>query len=101
MAPARRGRPGGAKKRLDRVVERAGRRKAALELPGGLAQQVGRPDLQCSVGRGGDRNAGDRTRRDHTSMMVQTEFPFTLPRGYVDADGTLQREGIMRLANAS
>jgi hypothetical protein len=32
--------------------------------------------------------------------MLQTEFPFTLPRGYVDADGSLHREGAMRLATA-
>jgi hypothetical protein len=32
--------------------------------------------------------------------MVQTEFPFILPRGYVDGDGTLHREGVMRLATA-
>lgn len=32
--------------------------------------------------------------------MLQTEFPFTLPRGYVDAEGNLHREGIMRLATA-
>jgi hypothetical protein len=32
--------------------------------------------------------------------MLQTEFEFTLPRGYVDADGNLQREGVMRLATA-
>ena len=30
--------------------------------------------------------------------MLQTEFPFTLPRGFVDGDGTLHREGVMRLA---
>ncbi len=33
-------------------------------------------------------------------MMLQTEFPFTLPRGYVDNDGNLHREGSMRLATA-
>lgn len=33
--------------------------------------------------------------------MFQTEFPFTLPLGYVDEDGTLHREGIMRLATAA
>lgn len=33
-------------------------------------------------------------------MTLQTEFEFTLPRGYVDADGNLHREGIMRLATA-
>ena len=32
--------------------------------------------------------------------MLQTEFPFTLPRGYVDAEGSLHREGVMRLATA-
>jgi hypothetical protein len=32
--------------------------------------------------------------------MLQTEFPFTLPMGYVDGDGTLHREGVMRLATA-
>jgi len=31
---------------------------------------------------------------------LQTEFPFTLPRGYVDAEGNLHREGVMRLATA-
>jgi len=32
--------------------------------------------------------------------MLQTEFPFTLPRGYVDGEGNLHREGTMRLATA-
>ncbi len=32
--------------------------------------------------------------------MLQTEFPFTLPLGYVDADGNLHKEGVMRLATA-
>ena len=32
--------------------------------------------------------------------MLQTEFPFQLPLGYVDAEGTLHREGTMRLATA-
>jgi len=32
--------------------------------------------------------------------MLQTEFPFTLPRGYVDPEGNLHREGVMRLATA-
>jgi hypothetical protein len=32
--------------------------------------------------------------------MLQTEFTFTLPRGYVDAEGNLHRDGAMRLATA-
>jgi hypothetical protein len=33
-------------------------------------------------------------------MNLQTEFEFTLPRGYIDREGNLHRTGIMRLANA-
>ena len=33
--------------------------------------------------------------------MFQTEYEFTLPMGYVDGDGTLHREGVMRLATAA
>ena len=33
-------------------------------------------------------------------MSLQTEFEFTLPRGYLDRDGNLQRDGRMRLATA-
>ncbi|HEX7119504.1 MAG TPA: hypothetical protein VF212_11990 [Longimicrobiales bacterium] len=33
-------------------------------------------------------------------MNLQTEFEFTLPKGYVDRDGNLHRDGVMRLANA-
>ncbi|MDQ4075382.1 MAG: phage tail assembly protein [Chloroflexota bacterium] len=32
--------------------------------------------------------------------MLQTEFEFTLPMGYVDAEGNVHREGTMRLATA-
>ncbi len=31
---------------------------------------------------------------------MQTEFSFTLPRGYIDASGQVQRQGVMRLATA-
>lgn len=31
---------------------------------------------------------------------LKTEFEFTLPRGYVDSDGTLHKTGTMRLATA-
>jgi len=33
-------------------------------------------------------------------MELKTEYEFILPRGYVDADGNLHREVVMRLANA-
>ena len=34
-------------------------------------------------------------------MALQTEYEFSLPKGYVDGDGTLHKKGIMRLATAA
>ena len=34
-------------------------------------------------------------------MAYQTEYPFTLPRGYMDESGTVHREGTMRFATAA
>ncbi len=34
-------------------------------------------------------------------MAFQTEYSFVLPRGYLDRDGILHKEGTMRLANAA
>ena len=34
-------------------------------------------------------------------MAFQTEFPFVLPKGYLDDSGVLHRDGVMRLANAA
>lgn len=33
--------------------------------------------------------------------MIQTEYEFTLPIGYQDEEGTLHRDGVMRLATAA
>ena len=33
-------------------------------------------------------------------MSLQTEFEFTLPRGYIDQEGNLHRHGLMRMATA-
>ncbi|MDA0268485.1 MAG: hypothetical protein O3A14_16385 [Cyanobacteria bacterium] len=32
--------------------------------------------------------------------MMQTEFEFTLPKGFLDEEGNLHRTGVMRLATA-
>lgn len=34
-------------------------------------------------------------------QKFQTEFPFELPKGYVDAEGNIHKKGIMRLATAA
>lgn len=36
-----------------------------------------------------------------SSSPLQTEFEFTLPQGYADDDGTLHKDGVMRLATAA
>jgi hypothetical protein len=33
-------------------------------------------------------------------MMLQTEYEFTLPKGFIDEEGGLHRNGVMRLATA-
>ncbi len=35
-----------------------------------------------------------------TETGLRTEYPFTLPRGYVDEHGLVHRNGVMRLATA-
>jgi hypothetical protein len=37
---------------------------------------------------------------ENKKKPLQTEFEFTLPKGYIDAEGNLNREGNMRLATA-
>ena len=34
-------------------------------------------------------------------MTLQTEYPFNLPNGFVEQDGNVHRNGIMRLATAA
>ncbi|SFR65112.1 hypothetical protein [Halogeometricum limi] len=36
-----------------------------------------------------------------SSTPLQVEVPFRLPKGYADAEGTLHRDGVMRLATAA
>jgi hypothetical protein len=45
---------------------------------------------------GGPASTGPAARPD----PLRTEFAFELPRGYVDASGTVHRSGVMRLATA-
>ena len=33
-------------------------------------------------------------------MLIQTEYEFTLPKGYVNQEGTICKRGVMRLATA-
>jgi len=40
------------------------------------------------------------TAATRTETGLRTEYPFTLPRGYVDEHGLVHRDGVMRLATA-
>src|SRR4051812_11695620 len=42
-----------------------------------------------------------RESKRREATMFQTEIEFTLPLGYLDSDGTLHRDGTMRLATAA
>jgi hypothetical protein len=44
--------------------------------------------------------SADTTPRATASQGMRTEFPFVLPRGFVDERGTVHREGAMRLSTA-
>ena len=41
------------------------------------------------------------TRKGVCAVSFKTEYEFTLPRGYLDQNGDLHREGLMRLATAA
>jgi hypothetical protein len=50
-----------------------------------------------NISNGSSKNNKDLQK---TAMTLQTDFSFTLPRGYVDASGLVHRPGRMRLALA-
>ncbi|GAA3204280.1 hypothetical protein [Microbacterium terregens] len=59
-----------------------------------LATRSGAPEFESPSGVPGS----DASVTDDGAM--RTEFAFELPRGFVSADGTVHRRGVMRLATA-
>ena len=56
---------------------------------------------QATDTRDGQSTAGPgRPEPTAETEKLRTEFSFRLPRGYVDGEGTVHRDGIMRLATA-
>ena len=43
---------------------------------------------------------GAASQPERPAERMRTEYPFLLPRGYVDGGGTVHRDGVMRLATA-
>ncbi len=61
----------------------------------------GMPGVHTVPGVHGAQGAADSgTGLGASAGGMLTEFPFTLPRGYVDEQGRIHREGVMRLATA-
>ncbi len=50
--------------------------------------------------RPADPPSGDGRTAERDRDPLRTEFPFELPRGYVDRHGRVHRRGVMRLATA-
>jgi len=57
--------------------------------PGAAGEAAGEPEPQDTA-----------TEKVSDRQSLRTEFEFELPRGYVDASGTVHRTGSMRLATA-
>ncbi|MGW7416492.1 hypothetical protein [Streptomyces sp. NPDC054863] len=78
-------------------------RRTAVRAAGGAVPQPGPPGTAAADGAAASGFAPDPVGVPVTSApsrRLQTEFPFELPRGYVDDAGTVHRDGVMRLATA-
>jgi hypothetical protein len=47
-----------------------------------------------------DTDSAAATQQSYQPQQLRTEFPFQLPRGYVDEQGVVHRDGTMRLSTA-
>ena len=111
LAPAvgRRRSGGAAQERLDRAARPAGPGEGALELLQRLADASGpaRPSTpRATTSRSRRSSSPTKAWRapDASAIgdtMFQTEYEFTLPCGYLDDEGTLHRDGVMRRATAA
>ncbi|MFZ3491959.1 hypothetical protein ACODT5_01730 [Streptomyces sp. 5.8] len=58
------------------------------------------PDVRTATSTPAPPDVPTAAGRDSLPAAGPTEFPFTLPRGYVDQRGKTHRTGVMRLATA-
>jgi hypothetical protein len=66
---------------------------------GAMLDQQSSPLVADGPGTAGPGGAGPAGVGGQQETL-RTEFPFVLPRGYVDPSGALHRDGVMRLATA-
>lgn len=69
---------------MRRTIARAAGPKDRAQEPAGVPESVAAPAAPAAV----------------PEPALRTEFPFELPRGYLDEQGTLHRNGVMRLSTA-
>ncbi|MEU6681050.1 hypothetical protein [Streptomyces sp. NPDC046925] len=58
------------------------------------------PSQNAAGGAESPAQAPPAAQTDTAPRALRTEFPFQLPRGYVDEAGTVHRDGVMRLSTA-
>jgi hypothetical protein len=78
-------------------MRRSGAAAAAMAVPGAGADSV------AEVGAGpipAPAPTASAAAAPAVRQTLRTEFPFQLPRGYVDESGTVHQDGVMRLATA-
>lgn len=67
---------------------------------GSLTDTLAADPLEGWSGDSAPNRSPDPSRDAPSRYELRTEFSFVLPRGYVDAAGTVHRDGVMRLATA-
>ncbi|MBB4893794.1 hypothetical protein FHS39_002825 [Streptomyces olivoverticillatus] len=76
-------------------------RRTAAGAPGaGTALAAPPASPAAAAGAGLPAPASPAAPADAAPRDLRTEFPFQLPRGYVDESGTVHRDGVMRLSTA-
>lgn len=78
-------------------MRRSGARAgAAVAAPPGGAAVAPAPETAAAV----ERESAAAVQQPYQQQPLRTEFPFQLPRGYVDEQGVVHRDGTMRLSTA-
>lgn len=76
-------------------------RRKAVGAPEAGAVLAAPPAIQTAAeGAESPAPSPSAAQTDTAPQVLRTEFPFQLPRGYVDEAGTVHRDGVMRLSTA-
>ncbi|QCX74119.1 hypothetical protein C9F11_02080 [Streptomyces sp. YIM 121038] len=76
-------------------------RRTAVGAPGRGPAAAAPPAPPSAVAGAESPSSSPATAPADTALReLRTEFPFQLPRGYVDEAGTVHRDGVMRLSTA-